>query len=287
MNKIANVMKRSVIVNIFLALTKVIIGYIGKSGALIADGIHSFSDLVTDFFAIIGSFLSRKPADTKHPFGHGKIEYITSMVISVVIIVLGLFIVYSSSKREITVPSIIVLIVTLFTITIKYFLARYIIKSGRKYNSNILISSGYESRSDVLSSVVVLISAVLMLFSDSVSIFKYADIVAMMIVGLFIIRTGFNLLKENVSTILGEAETNKEEIQKVEDVINEQAGVISIDSLILLKYGTYYKLICEISMDENESLKEVHSVLENIEKELKKKNKSIKYVNIHVNPGKE
>lgn len=287
MNKIANVMKRSVIVNIFLTLTKIIIGIVGKSGALIADGIHSFSDLATDLFAIIGSFLSRKPADKKHPFGHGKIEYITSMVISLVIIFLGLFIIYSSLKREITIPSTIVLIVTIFTIIVKYFLSSYIMKSGYKYNSNILISSGYESRADVLSSIVVLISTVLMMFSDSISILKYADIIAMIIVGLFIIRTGFNLLKENISTILGEVETDNKEIQKVEEIINQNNGVMSIDSLSLLKYGTYYKLICEIGMNENVSLKVVHSILENIEKELKEKNKRIKYVTIHVNPNKE
>ena len=88
MNKIAKVMQKSMCVNILLAILKIVIGFIGKSSALIADGIHSFSDLITDVFAIIGSALSRKPADEEHPFGHGKIEYITSMIISIIILIL-------------------------------------------------------------------------------------------------------------------------------------------------------------------------------------------------------
>ena len=286
MNKVARVMRVSMIVNIMLALIKIVIGYIGKSGALIADGIHSFSDLMTDLFAIIGSFLSRKPADKEHPFGHGKIEYITSIVISVVIIFLGLFIIYSSQNRNVAVPSILVAIVTIFTIITKYILANYIIKNGIKYNSNILISSGHESKTDVYSSLVVLASSIFMLYSDKVKIFKYADVIAMIIVGLFIIRTGFKLLKENISTILGEVETNQEEIDKVRNRILQNNQIKSVDAILLLKYGTYYKLICEVSMDEKETLKEVHDCIEKLEKKLKKQ-KRIKYVTIHVNPIKE
>ena len=286
MNKVARVMRVSMIVNIMLALIKIVIGYIGKSGALIADGIHSFSDLMTDLFAIIGSFLSRKPADKEHPFGHGKIEYITSIVISVVIIFLGLFIIYSSQNRNVAVPSILVAIVTIFTIITKYILANYIIKNGIKYNSNILISSGHESKTDVYSSLVVLASSIFMLYSDKVKIFKYADVIAMIIVGLFIIRTGFKLLKENISTILGEVETNQEEIDKVRNRILQNNQIKSVDAILLLKYGTYYKLICEVSMDEKETLKEVHDCIEKLERKLKKQ-KRIKYVTIHVNPIKE
>ena len=89
MNKTVKTMIISMIVNTILSILKVIIGLIGKSGALIADGLHSFSDLITDVVAIIGSKLASKPADINHPYGHGKIEYITSMVISMMIIFLN------------------------------------------------------------------------------------------------------------------------------------------------------------------------------------------------------
>lgn len=287
MNRVAYVMRKSIIVNILLATSKIVAGIIGKSGALVADGVHSFSDLVTDIFAIIGSFLSRKPADEKHPFGHGRIEYLTSVVISIVIIMLGFFIIYSSFIREITFPSVIVVIVTILAIFSKLLLSNYIIKQGKKYNSNILISSGYESRTDAFSAVVVLVSYILMLLSNKIEIFKYADKVAIIIVGLMILNIGIRLLIDNVNSLLGETETNEEKLNIIKSIILEDIRIIAIDKLYLLKYGTYYELISELKMNQNDELKDVHDCIETIEKKLKKNIKSIKYVTIHVNPSGE
>ena len=118
-NKVTKVMGVSIATNIFLSIVKIITGLIGKSSALIADGIHSFSDLSTDFIAIIGNYLSRKPADEKHPYGHGKIEYITSIIISLVILFLGSTIIYSSIQKDIAIPSMIVAIISFLTIALK------------------------------------------------------------------------------------------------------------------------------------------------------------------------
>lgn len=286
-NHVPAVMRVSMIVNTMLSIFKVIVGIVGKSGALVADGIHSFSDLMTDIFAILGSIISRKPADEKHPFGHGKLEYLTSIVISLIILGLGLTIIYNAPSRRIEIPSIIVLVVTLFTIISKYFLAQYVIKSGYKYKSNILISSGYESKTDVISSIVVLVSSIMMILSTKIEILKYADIVASIIVGLFIIKTGFILLKDNISTILGETETDPEFINKIKQIILKHKEVISIDSLFIIKYGTNNKVIGEVSMNQNHTLKEVHEILDKIDRDIKLKEKSINFVNIHVNPNKE
>ena len=108
MRKENKVMLTSMIVNSFLSIIKIIVGIVGKSSALIADGIHSFSDLFTDVFAIFGNLLSRKPADLKHPFGHGKFEYLTSMGIGLVILFVGFSIIYNSYNNKIVIPSILV-----------------------------------------------------------------------------------------------------------------------------------------------------------------------------------
>ena len=105
MRKENKVMLTSMIVNSFLSIIKIIVGLIGKSSALIADGIHSFSDLFTDVFAIFGNLLSRKPADEKHPFGHGKLEYLTSIGIGLVILFVGFSIIYNSYNTKIIIPS--------------------------------------------------------------------------------------------------------------------------------------------------------------------------------------
>lgn len=283
MSKITKTMLVSAITNIILSITKIITGFIGKSGALVADGVHSFSDLITDMVAIVGGKIASKPADQNHPYGHGKVEYLTSMIISVFIIILGITIIIDVFNTEMSIPTNIVIYVTLFTIFAKLLLSTYIINKGKKYKNNILISSGYESRTDVISSIVVLISAITS--NIKIDIFKYSDKVAMFIVGLLIIKTGISLLKENISTILGENDTNPDFRKEVEDIILSFKDVICIDELVLMKYGGYYKLISDIGMQENKSLKEVHEIIEKIENKLKN-NTNIKFITIHVNPYK-
>ena len=284
MRKENKVMVISMIVNFSLSLLKVIIGIIFSSGALIADGIHSFSDLTTDVFAIVGNKLSDKPADEKHPFGHGKLEYLTSMAIGLIIIFVGFSLIYNSFNKEIVIPSVIVVIVSLFTIIAKFILSKYIIKKGKEYNNNILLASGKESSADVISSVVVLVSVVFMKLSNFIGIFKYADIVAIIIVGIFIVKVGFDVLKENISYILGEQETDKELIDKIVNEIFKEELVIRVDKLVMIKYGAYFKIVGEISMDENLTLRKSHDAVERIENNLKKYDERNRYITIHVNP---
>lgn len=283
MSKITRTMLVSAFTNTFLSIAKIVTGFIGKSGALIADGVHSFSDLITDLVAIIGGKFASKPADKNHPYGHGRVEYLTSMVISVFIVLLGIAILIDVFTTEITRPETIVVYVTIFIIIAKLLLSTYILRKGKQYKNSILISSGYESRTDVISSSVVLVSAITA--NIKIDIFKYSDKVAMFIVGLLIIKTGFNLLKENVSNIIGEDEKDPELRKEIEKIILNYKEVIKIDKLLLIKYGEYYQLVSDIQMDENKKLKDVHDILEKIEKDLTDKT-SMKYISLHVNPHK-
>lgn len=282
MYKITKVMVISFITNAFLSLIKIIFGFLGASSALIADGVHSFSDLSTDVIAILGDFFSRKPADKKHPYGHGKLEYLTSIFIGLIIIILGLTIISSSVNKGIVIPNVLVIWISIFTIISKLVLSNYILKKGYEYENNILVASGKESRMDVISSVIVLISIVLMQFD--VKILNYADIVASIIVGLFIIKVGFDILIENVSDILGEQETNKDYLNRVNKIIKKTKEIKTIDSLVLLKFGSYYKLIGEVSMGGDLTLNYAHSLLEELEDKIKKKEPKIRYITIHINP---
>lgn len=271
--------------NLFLSIIKIIIGYIFNSGALIADGLHSCSDLTTDVIAVIGVFLSKKPADTKHPYGHGRLEYLTSLVIGVVIVVIGLSIIGSSFNRKVVIPSIVVIFVTIFTILVKYLLSNFLIKEGKRRQNNILISSGKESRTDVISSIVVLFSSIMMQLSNKITFLKYADIIAMIIVGIFIIRVGFLILKENISILIGECETDKNILNDLEEIILRFDNIKAIDRINLLKYGSYYELTSEISINSNLSFKDVHDIVHNVEVAIRNNNDKVKYVIIHANPS--
>lgn len=271
--------------NLFLSILKVVTGWFGKSSALIADGIHSFSDLMTDFVAIFGNHYAMKPADKEHPFGHGKIEYLTCLIIGFVVFLLGMEIIISAFKENINIPSKIVILISMITILIKCILSSYLIKVGEKYNNAILIASGKESSMDVISSIFVLLSSILMQFSREFTILKYSNLIATILVGILIIKTGIHILKENISSILGEQESNDNIIQMIE-MLKKETKINSIDCFNVIKNGPYFQITGEVSMNETMTLKEVHDILENIEEKIKKIDERAKYINIHVNPTK-
>lgn len=281
MNKITKVLLKSFITNTLLSIVKIISGIVGKSGALIADGIHSLSDTITDVFAILGHKLSTKPADEKHPYGHGKIEYITCIGIAIVITIMGITIIYNGIFEERKIPSIYAAIISLIVIFAKLLLANYLLKKGKQYESNILIASGKESMSDVISSVVVLIS---ILIARLGGIFIYADTVAIIIVGILILKIAYNIFKENFSNLLGEKITNKDYIKQISNIIYNQKEVKNIDDLIILKYGSTYQVNCEVSMNEKLLLKDAHEIAHQIEKELKEFDDRLDHIIIHINP---
>lgn len=274
----------SLVCNLILSILKIGFGLITNFSALIADGIHSFSDLSTDVIGIMGNKLSKKPADKEHPFGHGKYEYVTSLIIGVLIILLGFKIGYDVISKKIFVPNIFVSVIIIVSVTVKYLLGNYLYKKGIDYKNNILIASGKESTADAYSSLFVLISLVLMQFSDNISAFKYADIIGTLIIALFIIKTGIYIIKTNTSVLLEEQIIDDKYLKKIKNIIKSFDEVIEITDLYILRYGYYYKLISNVSMDDDISLKEAHRIVDEIEQELYKIDDKIKHIFIHMEP---
>lgn len=287
MEKATKVLVKSLIVNILLTLTKFVFGLIYKSKVLVADGIHSLSDLATDVVSIYGSKLSLKPADNEHPYGHGKIEYLTSIVIGAVILALALSLLGNSLNAKNTIASNMVLYVTIFTILAKYLISRYILSKGVKYKSNLLIASGKESRSDVISSAIVIITYFLSKLSSYSKIFLYSDTIGTFIIGLIILKTAYRILKENIVSILGEIEQDEEYLDKIREIILENSEVVNIEELNIIKYGHYYQANITINMDSDVTLEDACLVSNRIKKKLINKKTRISYAKISINPYME
>ena len=287
MEKATKVLVKSLIVNILLTLTKFVFGIIYKSKVLVADGIHSLSDLATDIVSIYGSKLSLKPADTEHPYGHGKIEYLTSIVIGAVILALALSLLGNSLNAKNTIASNMVLYVTIFTILAKYLISRYILSKGVKYKSNLLVASGKESRSDVISSAIVIVTYFLSKLSSYSKIFLYSDTIGTFIIGLIILKTAYRILKENIVSILGEIEQDEEYLDKIREIILENSEVVNIEELNIIKYGHYYQANITINMDSDVTLEDACLVSDRIKKKLINKKTRISYAKISINPYME
>lgn len=287
MEKATKVLVKSLIVNILLTLTKFVFGIIYKSKVLVADGIHSLSDLATDVVSIYGSKLSLKPADNEHPYGHGKIEYLTSIVIGAVILALALSLLGNSLNAKNTIASNMVLYVTIFTILAKYLISRYILSKGVKYKSNLLVASGKESRSDVISSAIVIVTYFLSKLSSYSKIFLYSDTIGTFIIGLIILKTAYRILKENIVSILGESEQDEEYLDKIREIILENSEVVNIEELNIIKYGHYYQANITINMDSDVTLEDARVVSNRIKKKLINKKTRISYAKISINPYME
>lgn len=284
MNEVTKYMKISLVANFFLSVLKIVMGLISNMKSLIADGIHSFTDLSTDIIAIIGNKLSKKPADEGHPKGHGNIEYITSLIISCFIIGLSFSILKNSFNRTNIIPNIYIIIVVIITIIVKYFLSYLLIKKGKKINSMILISSGKESYTDVFSSFLVLVVIIVSQFYNKVSILKYSDMVGSILISIMIFLMGLKLLIENLSLLIGERETREEKIFEVERLIKERKEDFILEDYTIFKLGSYYDVSLKILVDGNMTVREGHNLMDDIENDLLKSNLNIKYVTIHIEP---
>jgi cation diffusion facilitator family transporter len=284
---ISKVMQKSFYVNIGLVIIKIISGMIFQSVALIADGVHSISDLLSDIFVLLGVKQSLKPADDDHPFGHGKFEYILSLFLGLSIILIA----YNLAKEVITnftvptpVPRMIVLVVILVVVVLKLVLARYLIKQGKILDSEIVKASGKESFTDVISSAVVFIGVISVIIGDQlgIDILKYGDKVSSIVISLFIIRIGISIIIDAIKHIQG-TKVDKEICLVYKKQIESTKGVIKCDQLDIIAYGPYYQAIVEIKVDGNITVKEGHIIAHSVQEKLLSSEK-ISHVSIHVNP---
>ena len=138
--------------------------------------------------------------------------------------------------------------------------------------------------SDVLSASSVFIAIVLSFFQDSISFLKYADKVSGIVISLLIIKTSYNIFKENITAIIGECEHDENVIAKIKDKIMSVSNVLIIDNLTVMKYGSYYQVVLDVGVDEEYKLKDAHNIAHDIEKQLLDGDLNIKYVVVHVNP---
>lgn len=286
MKHVVQSMMVSIVVNFILVVIKFIFGVISNYKSLVADAIHSFSDMSTDLVAILGQWLAIKKPDDNHPYGHGKIEYITSIIIGAVILALGIGLINATVIGNV-VPSkytTIALVVVVITIILKYGLAKYVYYKGQIDNNSILLASAKENMADVLSSIGVFVTIVLSTLTKYVPIFKYADKIGGLIISLLIIKTSFNILKDNIKAIIGEHEQDENIINKINNTILKNSGVLSIDNLVVMKFGTYYQIILDVGLDAETTFKKAHSIAHQIEEKLMKSNLKVRYVTVHINP---
>ncbi len=284
MSTVSSVLVKSFITNIFLSILKIMMGVLGHSHAMVADGFNSLSDLSTDIIAIMGNILSKKNSDKSHPYGYGKIEYLTNIIIGIMIIIMGVLLIINAFNFKYSPSEDIIMYICIITIVIKVWIANYLIDNGKILNNSIVISSGYESLVNVLSSFLVLMTIVLSKLTGYGEVFKYSDFIGTILVSLIIIYAGFNIFRENTSCILGKSEDDKEYIEKLRKIVLTDKRVKKIDKLNVIKYGSYYQVELTVLVSNKLKITDSYKIQKDLRRRLIGKRHRIHYLEIVVNP---
>lgn len=256
----------SIIVNILLFIAKYYAGIVSGSIALITDAWHTISDSASSLVLIIGTKLASKPADKEHPYGHGRIELITALIIGILLVLIGFnFLSNAINKlidKEAADFGTLAIGVTIASILFNEFLAQYAFYLARKRENPSLKADGWHHRSDALSSVIILIGILVG------SYWWWMDGVLGIIMAGFIFHAGYGILKEVVNPLIG-VEPSETLIQEIKALSNKVAGQnIEAHHFHIHQYGSHTELTFHIMVDGQLNLSEAHAIADKIEKEI-------------------
>lgn len=278
-----------IIINTLLAIVKAIGGILSGSRALIADALHSTTDIIGSVVILFAVKIANKPPDEEHPYGHGKAENIASIIVALLLIVVGIEISISSIKVFFgdipQAPGQIAIYILIGAIVVKELLFYYKLVLGKKYNSTALISEAWHHRSDSLSSLAALIGVGLAMIGERFEIagLIYGDAIAGIIVSVIVIKVGYDLAKDSANVVL-EQVLDQDAIQKYIETVHRVDGVIEINELLARTHGRYIIIDIKLSVDPNISVKAGHDIAHLTKSSLIEQHTEVEDVLVHINP---
>ncbi|MBQ8303157.1 MAG: cation transporter [Clostridia bacterium] len=260
-----------IIINFLLALAKLFIGLFSKSVAIMADAFNNLSDSGTSVITLLSFKVSSKPADKEHPFGHARMEYIASMIVSFVIMLVGAELLLDSGKTllglagekqtEITTATIVVLFCS---IIVKLFLGVFYHKIGKKIESTVIIAAATDSFSDSVSTFAVLISSIVIKLTG----WYYIDAIVGIAVSIPIIIAGLKILNETKDILLGEGPVD-ETVEAIEKIIADFPDIIGTHDLMVHNYGpNKFVASFHAEVDGKKDIYYLHDMIDNAERRI-------------------
>lgn len=271
------------IVNLVLALVKIVIGYIGQSQALIADGVHSISDLATDAMVLFASKHGSKEADEEHPYGHARIETASTVALGLFLILVSAGIAWDAVGRmfhpeELLHPGVLALFGALFSVVANEGLYHYTMRVARQIRSNLLKANAWHHRSDAISSVVVIVGV-----GGTMAGLPYLDAVAAVGVALMIAKIGWDLAWQSLHELVDTA-LDPEQVTQIKQAIQEIDGVEQLHMLRTRRMGGDALVDVHILVAPKVSVSEGHYISESVRQTLVNKFDVIQDVLVHIDP---
>ncbi|MCL1995382.1 MAG: cation diffusion facilitator family transporter [Defluviitaleaceae bacterium] len=258
-----------IVLNVFIFVIKVFIGFVLGSIAIIADGVNNLIDAFSNFLVALGIRISGKPADTEHPFGHGRGEYLTALIVACVMIFFGIEFLRASID-EIINPTPVgfsfwLIGILLATALSKVWLYIFYKKSGKKLNSKPISTLAVDNINDAITTFLATGSIVFAYFTN-IMIDGYVGVA----VSLIILRSGYKVAKDTISTLLGEG-VDKEQADKIQALIESDENILGTHDLIVHNYGpTSSMATLHVEMSNTITLDQSHKIIDELERRVKK-----------------
>lgn len=276
-----------VLVNTLLILLKIAAGIFGKSQALIADAVHSLSDLFTDAMVLIGFKIGRKAPDEGHPFGHARIETLVSAVIGLALIGTAI---YLGLKSALAIyrhmeyhPTNLALIGAAVSVALKEGLYHYTARTGRRIKSRLILANAWHHRSDALSSVAVLLGVAGARIRPS---WHILDSFAALLVSFFIVKVGLDIIQESLLEFIDRA-PSPDILRKIQHHVTNVEGVLDVHDLRVRTSGGLYQAEVHVVVNGLLTVKEGHRIAKAVESCLAEKVEDLHSVIVHVDPAPE
>ena len=276
----------SIVINLVLSVLKLIAGIVAHSGAMVSDAIHSASDVGSTLIVIVGVRLSGKQSDQEHPYGHERMECVSSIILSGLLLATGIGIgisgleniVKSTSGKAIEIPGMLALIAAVVSIVVKEWMFWYTRGAAKKINSGALMADAWHHRSDALSSI----GAFVGILGARLG-YPILDPIASIVICVMIAKASIDIFRDAIDKMVDHScdakteESMKREILKV-------PGVRRVDLLKTRLFGSKMYVDIEIAADGNISLFDAHDIAENVHHTIENKFKDVKHCMVHVNP---
>lgn len=277
------------VVNLLLSAAKLLAGITGRSQAMIADGVHSLSDLGTDVVVIFGVFAGARPSDPSHRYGHGKFETLATTIVGLALLAVGLGILWSGGTEiwsffhgeGIGEPGLFPLVMALVSIVLKEALYRYTLYEARKIGSTAMVANAWHHRSDALSSVGAGLGIAGAIFLGKS--WRILDPIAALVVSVFVLKVGFDITRKGVGELL-ESSLDDETERKIMEIVEHVPGVREPHNLRTRALGNTIGVDIHIRVDRNLSVADGHSIASVVEERLRDVFGREMHISVHVEP---
>lgn len=272
------------LINLFLTMLKVCAGWYGRSQAVLADGVHSFSDSATDIVVLVGARFWGKAPDVEHPYGHRKVEAIVTIIIGIALGLVGVGLGYNSimtlHEQHKNPPALIAFVSALISIVVKEWLYRWTIKVGKKVKSSAVIANAWHHRSDAFSSIPVAVAVAASYFLPA---WAFLDHVATVAVSLFILQAAWIIVSQPVHDLL-ERGADEAVVKRIEELATSIPGVQSIHKIRSRSISSVYFVDFHVQVDPHLNVEEGHNIATTVKNVVLNSDIGVIDVLIHIEP---